>query len=96
MDIKTGFRTRAILCMPIFNHDKEVLAVLQIMNKSDEGVFSKEDEEILESLLAIAGPILQESPLFLKKKTNEVETGDAVNLPVNEKAHASVLSTITE
>ncbi|HHJ52114.1 MAG TPA: GAF domain-containing protein, partial [Caldithrix abyssi] len=54
-DKKTGYRTRSILCMPIFEPLKEeksrpsIIGVLQVLNKAD-GVFTKDDEELLASM----------------------------------------------
>jgi len=56
--------------MPIFgdeNH-KEVLGVLQFLNKLDEDAFGPDDESILSVLLKIAGPIIKNSFFFKKDK----------------------------
>lgn len=64
IDKKTGYRTKAILCMPIKADDK-VIGVLQLINKlSGSGVFSSDDEDIMSIFLSIAGPILAESNLY--------------------------------
>ncbi|WAL60812.1 adenylate/guanylate cyclase domain-containing protein [Thermocoleostomius sinensis] len=36
-DKKTGYRTCSMLCMPIFNADKELIAVTQLINKKKQG-----------------------------------------------------------
>ena len=48
MDEKTGFKTRNILCMPIFDSKKEILAVGQLCNKKDSDRFSATDENSFE------------------------------------------------
>lgn len=54
-DKKTGYRTRSILCMPIFEPQKgekekpAIIGVLQVLNRID-GVFDKEDEALLSSM----------------------------------------------
>ena len=64
IDKKTGYRTRAILCMPI-KADEQVIGVLQLINKvSDAGVFSTDDEDVMMIFLSIAGPILAGSNLY--------------------------------
>lgn len=64
IDKKTGYRTKAILCMAIKADDK-VIGVLQLINKlSGSGVFSTDDEDVMSIFLAIAGPILAESNLY--------------------------------
>ena len=64
IDKKTGYRTRAILCMAIKSED-QVIGVLQLINKvSGSGVFTSDDEDVMSIFLAIAGPILAESNLY--------------------------------
>ncbi len=45
-DKQTGFRSRSILCIPIFWKDK-VLGVIEVINKSNQEGFSKIDQENL-------------------------------------------------
>lgn len=64
IDKKTGYRTKAILCMPIKSND-EVIGVIQLINKTDgQNHFSADDEDIMMIFLAIAGPILAVSNLY--------------------------------
>jgi len=64
IDKKTGYRTKAILCMPIKCDDK-VIGVLQLINKlTGSGVFTSDDEDVMNIFLSIAGPILAESNLY--------------------------------
>ncbi|MDX1295471.1 MAG: GAF domain-containing protein [Sulfurimonadaceae bacterium] len=46
IDEKSGFTTRNILTVPIFDSKREVIGVIQLLNKS-EGEFSQEDLDIL-------------------------------------------------
>src|SRR5204863_2717456 len=45
VDRATGYRTRSVLCMPIFNHDKKVFAVAQLLNKAGNQAFTSADEK---------------------------------------------------
>ena len=48
-DRKTGYHTVSILCMPILDHEDEVVGVAQIMNKMVDGnpaVFTRDDEQV--------------------------------------------------
>ena len=64
IDKKTGYNTRSILCMPIKAENKTI-GVLQFVNKlTGSGVFTTEDEEILQIFLSIAGPIILESVIY--------------------------------
>jgi FOG: GAF domain len=47
IDKKTGYTTRSVLCVPMKNISGKPIGVLQALNKK-RGMFSKEDEEILE------------------------------------------------
>ena len=48
VDIKTGFKTRNILCMPMKNTQGEIIGLTQVINKLPENQsFSKEDELLL-------------------------------------------------
>lgn len=64
IDKKTGYRTKAILCMPI-KANEQVIGVIQLINKTDgQSHFSADDEDIMMIFLAIAGPILAASNLY--------------------------------
>ena len=66
IDKKSGYRTKAILCMPI-KKGETVIGVIQLINKMDgTSVFSHDDESVMNIFLAIAGPILADSNLYLQ------------------------------
>jgi len=46
VDSKTGYRTKSVLCMPLYTRTGSRLGVIQLLNKR-EGVFTKEDETFL-------------------------------------------------
>jgi sigma-B regulation protein RsbU (phosphoserine phosphatase) len=47
-DLRTGFQTRTMLCMPMRDRKGKIIGVFQILNKHS-GVFTKEDERFLEA-----------------------------------------------
>ncbi len=49
VDRSTGYRTRSILCVPMLSTRREVVGVLQALNRRD-GAFTAEDEELLVAL----------------------------------------------
>ena len=51
VDAETGYRTRSILCVPMWSTKREVVGVLQALNRRD-GAFTDEDAELL---LALGG-----------------------------------------
>ena len=70
VDKKSGYKTNTILAMPLKNQKKEVIGVLQLINKVG-GHFNEEDEEILQAFLNIAGPIMENSQLFARSKSED-------------------------
>jgi HD-GYP domain-containing protein (c-di-GMP phosphodiesterase class II) len=63
IDVKTGYKTKSILCMPIRNLRYEVIGVFQVINKL-EGFFDKSDENLLVTIGASAGIALENNRLF--------------------------------
>jgi HD-GYP domain-containing protein (c-di-GMP phosphodiesterase class II) len=57
-DEKTGYRTRAVLTVPIKNHENDVIAGLQLINPPGEGGFTEADVQLAESLASQAGVAL--------------------------------------
>jgi len=78
-DKKTGYHTRSILCMPIFEPTTKkrtkpaIIGVLQVLNKID-GVFTDSDEDLLSSISSQVAISIINSRLYsaLEKKINEV------------------------
>jgi signal transduction histidine kinase len=48
IDAQTGYRTRSILCMPIYSRSGLKIGVIQLLNKK-EGIFTLEDENFLKT-----------------------------------------------
>lgn len=63
VDKWTGFRTRSILCMPLRNDAGEIIGALQVLNKAT-GVFTEEDERLLNALGSQISISLENSRLF--------------------------------
>jgi sigma-B regulation protein RsbU (phosphoserine phosphatase) len=49
VDLRLGYRTRSLLCLPIRNKAGETIGVLQLLNKKT-GPFSRADENMLEAI----------------------------------------------
>ena len=62
-DRRTGYRTETILCVPMQNKMDEVIGVLQVLNKRD-GVFTKEDEDLLLALSSQAAVAIENAILY--------------------------------
>lgn len=63
IDKKTGYFTRNILCMPVFNSSGELIGVTQLINK-EQGSFTASDEEFMQAFNIQAGIALENAKLF--------------------------------
>jgi putative ABC transport system ATP-binding protein len=59
IDERTGYRTRSVLAMPIYNRKGEVFAVAQFLNKRDGKPFSSADEQKFTAFSKPLGVILE-------------------------------------
>jgi len=59
IDRETGYRTRSILCMPIFDRNKTVFAVAQLLNKNGGEPFTRDDETSFHEFATPLGLILE-------------------------------------
>ncbi|MEK7205822.1 MAG: GAF domain-containing protein, partial [candidate division NC10 bacterium] len=62
-DLRTGYRTHTMLCVPMQNHLNEVIGVLQVLNKRD-GEFTREDQELLLALSSQAAVAIENAILY--------------------------------
>jgi adenylate cyclase len=62
-DRKTGYITRNILCLPVFNSANELIGVTQLINKQ-QGSFTSSDEEFMRAFNIQAGIALENARLF--------------------------------
>lgn len=47
IDMRTGYKTKLILCVPICNYEGDVIGVAQIINKTDKSnEFTERDVEV--------------------------------------------------
>ena len=81
VDVRTGFRTKSILCAPLRTVAGEEIGVSQILNKID-GEFEQEDLDLLEAMteqaaIAIQGNIIVEQIEAARKQ--ELEFLDVVS-----------------
>ncbi|KAL5284780.1 hypothetical protein ACFFRR_006850 [Megaselia abdita] len=65
IDLRTGYKTNAILSMPICNYEGEVIGVAQIINKTNGTMeFDDHDVEIFRRYLTFCGIGIQNAQLF--------------------------------
>ncbi|RJR44986.1 MAG: GAF domain-containing protein [Desulfobacteraceae bacterium] len=67
VDKSSGFQTRNILCVPLFNRRKECIGLLQALNR-DSGDFSNDDLDILKAMAQYVSVALENSRLFEEVK----------------------------
>ena len=74
-DRKIGYRTRAILCMPVHNQQNKIIGALQVLNKLDGGIFTSEDDELLTAFTAMVGVCLENARAYeeLAAERNSLE-----------------------
>jgi signal transduction histidine kinase len=58
-DVRTGFRTRAVLAVPMVTPDRRLVGVIQVLNRADRGAFDEDDVATLEALAAQATVALE-------------------------------------
>lgn len=63
VDRETGYRTRNILCMPVYNSVGLLIGVTQLINKN-QGNFTSSDEEFMQAFNSQAGIALENAQLF--------------------------------
>ena len=73
-DSKTGYRTRSMLTIPLKDHEKEIIGVLQLINATDDETgevieFSKVDQQLAESLASQAAVALTQQRLISELQT---------------------------
>ncbi len=78
-DKRTGYRTRSILCMPVWEPlsgegERRLMGVIQVLNKK-EGVFTEEDEGILAAICSQVAVAISNARLYqqLEKKYREID-----------------------
>lgn len=67
IDKLSGFQTRKILCVPLFNRRKECIGALQALNR-DSSDFSDDDLDILRAMAQYVSVALENSRLFEEVK----------------------------
>jgi adenylate cyclase len=97
VDKRTGYKTKTILCMPLRSDTGEIIGVMQVLNKRD-GVFTEEDEQLLDALGSQTAISLENSRLFeevrFMKNYNDsilrtMETGVVTLDPEGKVAYAN-------
>jgi signal transduction histidine kinase len=65
VDMRSGYRTRSILCTPMKDNLGNIIGVVQVLNKKTGEAFTSEDVELLEALVSQASIAIENSQLYL-------------------------------
>ncbi len=90
-DAKTGYQSRSFLAVPLRNHEQEIIGVLQLINALDAttgGVkqFSKDDQQLLESLASQAAIALSNRRLIQQLEALFESLISLINTAIDEKS----------
>ncbi len=64
-DRATGFRTRCMICHPIVNHRREVMGVIEALNKREDDIFTEGEHGLLGLIAGQVSLILENSRLMI-------------------------------
>mmetsp|Transcript_4863 Transcript_4863/g.16960 ORF Transcript_4863/g.16960 Transcript_4863/m.16960 type:complete len:451 (-) Transcript_4863:533-1885(-) len=92
-DRATGYRTRAMLCVPIYEKDdktgeRRCTCVLQLVNKHGGGVFSPEDETFVVQLCDLVSHTIQTSGFLEVVAGHATAASERLNTSVSGEAKA--------
>ena len=92
-DRLSGFRTRSILCAPVFGKASEVLGAVQVLNRSDGQPFDAEDEQALAAVAAQIAVALENARLFAaeRRKVSELDLLYAIERELSQVTGATQL-----
>ena len=75
VDIKTGYKTKSVLVLPVADVNGDFIGALQLINKNDENGFDEDNDPKKLSLAALICGIALESETFLEDSHHDRLTG---------------------
>ena len=94
-DQRTGYRTTSMLCQPMRNYRRQIIGVVQVLNKR-EGYFTLEDEALLQSLCSQAAISIENSKLYLSVVAKNIALRDTQDQLERKMGELDVLFRIEE
>ncbi len=90
-DAKTGYRSQSFLAVPMRNHEDEIIGVLQLINAQDRESgaivpFSKDDQQLLESLASQAAIALTNRRLIVQLEELFEAFIQLINTAIDDKS----------
>jgi len=89
-DKKTGFRTKQMLTVPALANTNLLAGVVQLMNKKNEGRFTKEDEDKIQEIGRTLGIALYNQYQLSKKKPTKFDTLVSSNLITQDELNTAI------
>ncbi len=89
-DKQTGYRSKSFLTIPLKNHEKEIIGVIQLINAQDEDgnicSFSQEDQMFTEFLATLAAITLTNYTLIQQQEGLFVVFADVIASAIDDKS----------
>ena len=89
-DAKTGYQSRSFLAVPMRDHEREVIGVLQLINALDENghlmQFTLDDQKLLESLASQAAVAISNRRLILQMEALFESFIELINTAIDDKS----------
>lgn len=73
IDLQTGYKTITVLCVPLKNHEGEIIGVLQVLNKKT-GLFTEHDEWFFKTYAAYAASVIENARLHEEREKTFLST----------------------
>lgn len=67
-DEKSGYRTKSVLCSPMYDRQGKMIGVFQVLNKQTAKRFTANDERILRTLGSFAAVAIENAKLYREQK----------------------------
>ncbi len=99
-DHETGFITHSLMVIPLQLQD-EVIGVIEVINKRDQSIFSRADQELLEAFAAQAAMAIHNARLYtqtdqaLGARVEELSIMQRIDRDLNASLDTSLASRIT-
>lgn len=95
VDLATGFTTKSLLCIPIYNNRGEITGVTEMINKKD-GLFDENDEKMLMAFNVFCGISLDNARLYKASLDLTRQLRSFIQMSVALNAADTLTSTLTE
>ncbi len=95
VDLRSGYRTSSILCMPMRNNLGATIGVIQVLNKAG-GPFTSEDESLLSALASQAAVSIENSKLYHSVVAKNVQLIEAQEQLEQKSSDLNILFEIEE